>query len=103
MPKKKEDESLQITEWLSWGLRPDDHLSDCGYVKDVQEIAGRILDKHVSGEIVGPVLFRAADGRHYTGSVEFVIYEASAELVESRRIEMEEEGDSPIQVNPTAV
>ena len=59
-----ERRNLHIVEWLSGGTK---HLDQEGFwtVQELLHDCGRIMDKHCVGEILGPVVFKAADGRHY--------------------------------------
>lgn len=66
---------MQITKWLVNGIRGD--LSDNATTEELNKHAGRVLDKHCSGEIIGDCLFIGENGKFYSGSVEFVIFEVS--------------------------
>jgi len=71
-----------ITEWVQSG-----QLDECGSTEEVLEQAGRLLDRSCSHEICGEVLFKAADGKYYVGTVEFMIQEANPEYVRDTLVE----------------
>jgi hypothetical protein len=73
-----EPPELKPVEWIESGElntkeieNQDDILGQCG----------RLLDGACSHDIIGPVLFKADDGKHYCVTVEAVIGEASEEWV----------------------
>lgn len=82
--------SMEITEWL----RDGNHSfkkQGLATVDEVLEAAGRLLDKACSGDIVGEIIFKGADGRTYVGTVEFVINEADPDYVREATEEAEDE------------
>jgi len=79
------DEKLKPTEWIDSG-----ELDPKG-IKNAGDIIGQcacLLDGACATEIVGPVLFKASDGKWYTVVVEAEIIEASKEFVEDALYEM---------------
>jgi hypothetical protein len=55
--------------------------SDIGCVKQLLNDAGAKLDHAYAADITGCPIFKAADGKWYTGSVEFTVYPANLENV----------------------
>ena len=81
--KKMSDENkeqLRIVKWIrdgnygfkSQGIESQDELL---------EAAGRLMDKAYSHDIVGDCVFKASNGRHYVGTVEFVLSECSKDYM----------------------
>ena len=76
-----------IKRWLKDG---DPGMSDyVGNSRGILVVAGRRLDKSGSGEIVGDMLWEAENGKFYTGSVEFTMYEANPETVKEALEDLE--------------
>jgi hypothetical protein len=74
---------LKIVRWFETG-ELDGYPADAGALI---EQAGRLLDKSCAHYIVGGCLFQAEDGKFYRGTVEFVIDEVDAGVVESHRVD----------------
>ena len=89
MPTNKKED---IEEWIQDG---NEGFCSQGLetVDDLLTAAGRLLDSACSYDIVGPVLFKTAAGKYYTGNVQFVIEEADADYVEEVKAEIEDEND----------
>ena len=69
---------MKIKEWLKTGeLEGDD-----GDTKELLKTLGGMLDSACAHDIVGPNLFRGADGRYYTVVVEAEIAEADDDFVQ---------------------
>lgn len=71
-------EAGKIVEFLRTG---EMHVKDIDNVEDLLTQAGRLLDKACSHDICGEVVFKAADGKYYTLTVEAVISEVNPEYV----------------------
>lgn len=67
----------KITKWIRSGV----HGVEAETVDGLLQIAGRKLDDAYSHEIMGEIVFEGEEGKHYVGSVEFVVSEANPEYV----------------------
>lgn len=79
-----------VDEWIHDG---NDALSASGITteSDLYEAAAGALDSACSYDIMGPILFKATDGKYYVGTVDFVISEADSDYVKG---ELEELGET---------
>lgn len=68
--RKLSKEENKIVQVVAAGQFDDD---DLGSVKAMLRAAGGLLDGAESHEICGSPIFKAADGKWYTGSVEFSV------------------------------
>jgi hypothetical protein len=64
-------------------------------VRDLYEQAGAMLDGACSWDICGECLFEGEDGRHYVGTVEFVVGPANPSYVREARAEIGDEEEEP--------
>ena len=72
----KKTKPLKIKRWIRDGNEGFERQK-IETQDELLEAAGRLLDKSCSGDIVGECVFQATDGKHYVGTVEFVISECS--------------------------
>lgn len=84
-------EEGRIAEFIRSGEMSVDRIAT---VEDLLEQAGRRLDKACSHDICGEVVFKAANGKYYTLTVEAVISEANPEYVADLLEEDDDEDDN---------
>jgi len=85
---------MRIKRWIrDGGSCESNGFNSDGITTDDQllSVAGRLLDKACSHEIVGEVLFEGEDGKMYVGTVEFIISEANPDYVKDVLEQIEEE------------
>ena len=77
MAKKK----IEVKEWIEKGEFEGNERDE----DDIIDAACNALDSYNTTEILGPVLFKATNGKYYTVVVEAIIVEASKDFVKDRR------------------
>jgi len=75
-------EPIKIAEVIVAGELDE---TKCADSDSVLEQCARLLDKSYASDIIGDPLFRGADGKYYTVTVEAFFAEASSELVREAR------------------
>lgn len=76
----KKIKPLRIVKWIRDG-NEGFKAQKIETQSELLEAAGRLLDKSYSGDIVGDCVFKASDGKHYVGTVEFVLSECSPDYL----------------------
>jgi hypothetical protein len=68
---------LRVKKWITNGeVNPKAKTQD-----EILESCGNLLDASCSHDILGEVMFKATNGKHYVVTVEAVIAEANPEYV----------------------
>lgn len=68
---------MKIVEWISDGHEQlSERINTIGDLYDFGDT--RLIDIDCEN-IIGPLLFRAEDGKYYTGTIKFVVSEATEE------------------------
>jgi hypothetical protein len=83
---------LKVRRFLKAGLFD---AASVKTVRDLYEQAGALLDGACSWDICGECLFEGEDGRHYVGTVEFVVGPASPWYVKEALAEIRDEEKEP--------
>lgn len=94
---KKLKKSHQIELFISDG---EFDTEDIGCVKQLLNDAGAKLDHAYATDITGCPIFKAADGKWYTGSVEFTVYPANLENVVEILLDNKAECDNCGHIEP---
>lgn len=86
------DNPLKIVRWLSSG-EMDDGGTVLENTNDLYEVAGRLLDKACSSDILGSVAFEADNGKVYVMNVAGCIGEIDPDYLEQLEQELADEAE----------